>query len=86
MEEYRGYKLNYYPKCDRYPTHDNRYQTFKARPYDNAEYYWAYSYDKENWIVVYKGKQKQQFVGTFEQVVDLIEEQNQNIKSKMVHC
>ena len=28
MEEYRGYKLNYYPKCDRYPTHDNRYQTF----------------------------------------------------------
>lgn len=56
------------------------------RPYDDADYYWAYSYDKENWIVVYKGKQKQQFVGTFEQVVDLIEKQNQNIKSKMVHC
>lgn len=85
MEEYRGYKLNYYPKCDRYPTHDNRYQTFKARPYDDADYYWAYSYDKENWIVVYKGKQKQQFVGTFEQVVDLIEEQNQNIKGRYIH-
>ena len=41
MEEYRGYKLNYYPKCDKYPTHDNRYQTFKARPYDDADYYWT---------------------------------------------
>ena len=41
MEKYRGYELNYYPKCDRYPTHDNRYQTFKERPYDDAELFWA---------------------------------------------
>ena len=52
MNEYKDYKLNYYPKCEEYPMHDNRYQTFKARPYDDAEYYWAYTYDKENWKVV----------------------------------
>ena len=85
MEKYKGYELNYYPKCEEYPTHDNRYQTFKARPYDEAEYYWAYSYDKENWIVVYNRKRVQKFVGTFEQVVDLIEEQNKTIKCRICH-
>ena len=85
MEKYKGYELNYYPKCEEYPTHDNSYQTFKARPYDEAEYYWAYSYDKENWIVVYNRKRVQKFVGTFEQVVDLIEEQNKTIKCRICH-
>lgn len=85
MQEYKGYKLNYYPKCEEYPNHDNRYQTSKPRAYDDAEYYWAYSYDKKNWIIVYKNKQIQGFVGSFEQVVDLIEERNRDIKSKIVH-
>ena len=85
MDKYKGYELNYYPKCEEYPTHDNRYQTFKARPYDEAEYYWAYSYDKENWIVVYNRKIVQKFVGTFEQVVDLIEEHNKDIKCRICH-
>lgn len=85
MNEYKGYKLKYYPKCEQYPNHDNRYQIFKTRPYDDAEYYWAYTYDKENWLVIYKGKVVQKFNGNFESVVDLIEEQNKNIKSKIVH-
>ena len=83
--EYKGYVLKYYPKHDKYPTHDGKYQTFKARPYDDAEYYSAYSYDKENWNIIYKGKLVQKFVGTFKEVIDLIEERNQNVKSKMIH-
>ena len=85
MENYKGYKLNYYPKCEQYPMHDNRYQTFKARPYDDADYYWAYTYDKENWKIIFKGKVVKEFNGTFEQVVDFIEEQNVNIKQKIIH-
>lgn len=86
MENYKGYKLNYYPKCEQYPMHDNRYSTFKARPYDDAEYYWAYTYDKEHWCVVYDGKLiDKNFVGTFENVVDFIEERNKNIKPRIVH-
>ena len=54
MENYKGYKLNHYPKCEQHPAHDNRYQTFKARPYDDAEYYWAYTYDKENWCIIFR--------------------------------
>ena len=79
MEEYKGYKLNYYP------THDNRYQTFKARPYDDADYYWAYSYDKKKWKIVYKRKLIKQFDGTFEQVVDLIEDKNKDIQPRIIH-
>ena len=86
MEDYKGYKLNYYPKCEQYPTHDNRYQTFKARPYDDADYYWAYTYDKENWKVILKGKMIKQFKGGFKEVVDFIEEKNKDIKPRMIHC
>ena len=85
MNEYKGYKLNYYPKTEEHPNHDNRYQTFKARPYDDADYYWAYTYDKENWRVVFKGKFVRTFIGTFEQVVDLIEKENKFIKPRMMH-
>ena len=85
MENYKGYELHYYPKCEQYPTHDNKYTTFKARPYDDADYYWAYSYDKENWTIVFKGKVIQRLNGKFEDVVDVIEEQNKNIKPCMVH-
>ena len=85
MENYNGYELHYYPKCEQYPTHDNRYQTFKARPYDDAKYYWAYTYDKENWVIVFNGKVVQKLNGTFENVVDLIEDQNKNIKPCIVH-
>lgn len=85
MEKYKGYELHYYPKCEQYPTHDNRYQIFKARSYDDGEYYGAYTYDKKNWKIAFKGKCVQEFVGNFEQVVDLIEKQNKLIKSKMMH-
>lgn len=85
MKEYKGYKLNHYPKCKEYPTHDNRYQTFKARPYDDADYYWAYSYDRENWKIIFKGQVIKQFKGTFEQVVDVIEDKNKDIEPRMIH-
>lgn len=86
METYKGYELHYYPKCEQYPTHDNKYSTFKARPYDDADYYWAYTYDKKNWCIVYKGKYVgKNFVGAFEEVVDFIEEKNKNIKANMIH-
>lgn len=85
MEDYKGYKLNYYPKCEQYPAHDNRYQTFKARPYDDSDYYWAYTYDKENWKVILKGKMIKQFKGSFKEVVDFIEEKNKDIKSRIIH-
>lgn len=84
MENYKGYKLNYYPKSE-HAAWDNRYQTFKARPYDDADYYWAYTYDKESWTIVYKGKVVQRLNGSFEMVVDLIEDQNKNIKQQIVH-
>lgn len=79
MEDYKGYKLSYYPK------YDNRYQISKPRPYDDADYYWAYTYDKENWRVVFKGKLVKQFKGNFKEVVDFIEEKNKDIKPKMMH-
>lgn len=86
MENYKGYELHYYPKCEQYPKHDNRHSTFKARPYDDAEYYWAYTYDKEHWRIVYDGKCiNKDFVGTFEDVVDFIEERNKDIKQRIVH-
>lgn len=85
MKNYKGYKLNYYPKNERYPIHDNRYQTFKSRPYDDADYYWAYTYDKENWIAVFYGKIVKEFKGNFKEVVDFIEEKNKDIKPKIIH-
>lgn len=86
MENYNGYELRYYHKCKKYPSHDNRYQTFKARPYDDAEYYWAYTYDKENWVVVYNCKVVvKNFVGSFENVIDFIEEKNKVIKVRISH-
>lgn len=85
MENYKGYKLWYYPKCNAYPNHDNRYQVCKSGSYDDAEYYWAYSYNKKNWTVIYKGRRVEQFTGTFEQVVDLLEKQNRTIKSILVY-
>ena len=85
MDDYKGYKLNHYPKCEQYPKHDNRYQTFKARPYDDADYYWAYTYNKENWCIIFKGRIVRQFKGTFEEVVDFIEDKNKDIKPKIIH-
>ena len=85
MKDYKGYQLNHYPKCEEYPTHDNRYQTFKARPYDDADYYWAYTYDKKNWKVVFKRRIVERLSGTFEEVVDFIEDKNKGIKPKMIH-
>ena len=86
MEKYNGYELHLYPKCEQYPEHDNCYSTFKSRPYDDSDYYWAYTYDKKHWKIVYRGKcVDNNFVGTFEDVIDFIEEKNKNINQRIVH-
>lgn len=74
--KYKNYEL----KCD-----GNKYYTFKARPYDDAEYYWAYTYDKKHWAIVYNGRQAMTIESTFERVVDILERHNQNIKPIMCY-
>lgn len=76
--EYKGYTLNYYESTKRYSTH-------KSRPYDDAEYYWAYTYDKQHWVMVYNGKRALTITTTFEKMVDILERHNQNIKPIMCH-
>lgn len=34
-----------------------RYKMDKSRPYDDADYYYAKSYDKNTWFLYFKGKQ-----------------------------
>lgn len=82
--EYKGYKLNFYSSKEN-PRWDDRYQTFKPRPYDDGDYYWAYSYDKNNWIIVYKGKRVNAQKGSFEDIIDFIEEKNKEIKPRMIY-
>lgn len=58
---------------------------FKPRPYDNADYYYAKSYDGSLWIIGYKGKKYSEFKGSFEDVVDYLENLNTYIKPKMCY-
>lgn len=77
--EYKGYELRFSPM-------QNRLNTHKARPYDDAEYYWAFTYDKTHWNIVYNGKLVEvDIIGTFESVVDFIETKNKTIKPIMCH-
>lgn len=74
--EYKGYILRESNSL-KYP--------FKARPYDDADYYYAKSVDGVHWIIGYKGKCHMNMNGNFEDVVDLLERLNKNIKPKMSH-
>ena len=101
MEEYRGYKLNYYPKCDRYPTHDNRYQTFKARPYDDADYAWAacngrtVNYYRNNRkiaskpVIPYDPEDYEEYREYIDELVDSVcmtlLEYNRDVEPRMIH-
>lgn len=73
---YKGYKLK---------NSNGMFHTYKARPYDEAEYYWAYSTNKVLWNVVYRGRRKAKLHGTFESVVDYLEVMNSGIKPEMQH-
>lgn len=72
---YKGYKLR--------QSDDGAYTTSKSRPYDDAEYYWAFSKDCERWGLAYKSKVKFKMIGNFEQIVDRLEELNADIKPIM---
>ena len=76
MKEYKGYVLR---KSNglQYP--------FKARPYDNADYYCASSLDGRSWIIKYKGKHQVSIKGRFEDAVDLLEKLNKDIKPIICH-
>ena len=58
---------------------------FKARPYDDADYYYANSTDGTYWTIGYKGKRHSNINGQFEDVVNLLESLNKDIRPKMCH-
>lgn len=74
---YKGYIL-----CERT---DNKFQTYKSRPYDDADYYWARTEDKLHWDIIYKGRKRYEWVGTFEQIIDELENFNSKISAKIIH-
>lgn len=76
MGEYKGYTLresngSFYPS--------------KPRPYDDADYYYASSLDKVNWVIGYNGKRHASIKGDFRDVVDYLERLNKNIEPIMCH-
>lgn len=65
-----------------------RYKLDRPRPYDDASYYWANSFDNENWYIhfgnTYNLSKAELIVGTDNAINKLIE-LNKNIKSKIIH-
>lgn len=76
MEKYKGYEL-----C----ITNGIYHPFKARPYDDADYYYAKSTNGTQWTIGYKGKHHMSIRGHFHDVVDLLEKLNKDIKPRMCH-
>lgn len=75
--EYKHYKLR---------ESNGRLYPFKARPYDDANYYYALSTDGGNtWIIAFDGKKHKTIIGDWKKAVDLLEELNANIKPKMIY-
>lgn len=64
---------------------DGAFQIIKRRPYDDADYYWAFSKDKLNWNFNNNHHIEEQFIDSFSNAVDRLEELNKNVKSKMCH-
>ena len=81
----KSYTLHFYPKSDN-PKWDNRYQLRKISPYDEAEYYWAYSYDKKNWNIIYNGKPVFSVSDkSKDEIIEILEQYNQKIKMRICH-
>lgn len=74
--EYKGYFLR---------TSDSGKYLFKARPYDEAEYYTAKSSDGENWLVTKSGRELMERVCDFHTIVDIVDSLNASIKPRMCH-
>lgn len=58
---------------------------FKARPYDEAEYYTATSKDGQSWNIQKGGRHIRVIVGDFYEVVDCLETLNVNIAPRICH-
>lgn len=81
----KSYRLHFYPKSE-HPQWDNRYQLRKISPYNEAEYYWAYSYDKINWLVIYNGRTVFSMDHKTEnEMIDILEQHNHKIKARICH-
>ena len=79
INEYRGYELHKYDTT-------NKLWIFKPRPYDDADYFTAYTEDLKSWSVVKAGSLHNTFEDmTFEEVVRYLETQNAEIEPNMVH-
>ena len=79
INEYNGYQLKKYDGSD-------KLRIVKHRPYDDADYYTAFTEDLKTWYVVYKCHVVEKINGaTFEEAVRRIEDKNQTIKPKMCH-
>ena len=76
MEKYKGYHLR---------EHNGKLYPFKARPYDDANYYYAVSENGESWVIAYNGKRIKTAYCDFFGVVDILEDLNANIKPIMCH-
>lgn len=74
--EYKGYSLR--------ESGDVKY-LFKARPYDEAEYYTAQSQDKINWRIIRGGKKLMEKTCDFHTIVDIVDSLNSSIKPRMCH-
>lgn len=80
IDTYKGYKLR-----EIHSSKQDKFQISKARPYDDAEYYWGFSYDQKNWTIIYKGQVIDHILGSFREAVDMIENQNKEIEPIMCH-
>lgn len=75
--EYKGYKLR--------KANDGSVYPFKARPYDEANYYYAKSLDEQHWTIGHKGKPHSEVIGSFQDIVDRLEDLNKDIRPQMCH-
>ena len=76
-KEYKGYEL-----------HENNgiLYPFKARPYDDADYYYAISRDGgKHWVIAFRGKQCVFVTGDWKKAVNWLETLNAKIKPKMLY-
>lgn len=65
-----------------------RYKLDKPRPYDDASYYWANSFDSENWYIHFGNTynlSKAEKINGSNNAIDRLIELNKDIQSKMVH-
>ena len=71
-----------------YSLHESNgiFYPFKARPYDDANYFYALSRDSGNtWVIAFDGKRHTTITGDWKKAVDLLEKLNKDIKPRICH-